>query len=78
LEPQQQIGKYTKVSEEKQIPKFESEDQEREFWDTHDSTEYIDWSKARWATLSNLKPSTRTISVHLPEALLDTEFTDRD
>ncbi len=53
-----------------QIPKFKSEDEEREFWATHDSTEYVDWSRARRTTYPNLKPSTRTISLRLPETLL--------
>jgi len=53
------------------IPKFESEDQEREFWATHDSAEYVDWSRARPVTFSRLKPSTQTISLRLPEALLE-------
>ena len=55
----------------KQIPKFESEDQERDFWETHDSTDYMDWSKAERVTLANLKPSTKTISIRLPESMLD-------
>ena len=55
----------------KTIPASESEDHEREFWATQDSTEYIDWTKARRVTLPHLKPSTRTISIRLPEALLD-------
>lgn len=55
----------------KQIPKFDSEDEERDFWATHDSTDYVDWSKAKPVTLSNLKPSTKTISVRLPESLLE-------
>jgi predicted DNA binding CopG/RHH family protein len=55
----------------KPIPQFKSEDEEREFWATHDSTEYIDWSKAeRNPTLTRLKPSTRTISIRLPESLI--------
>lgn len=54
----------------KPIPKFRSEAAEREFWATHDSTEYVDWSKARRAVLPNLKPSTETISVRLPANLL--------
>ncbi|MDP8247994.1 MAG: BrnA antitoxin family protein [Candidatus Tritonobacter lacicola] len=53
------------------IPKFISEDQEREFWAKHDSTEFIEWSKARKATLSKLKPSLRTISLRLPESMLE-------
>mgnify|MGYP005858163891 CR=1 FL=1 len=41
----------------KRIPKFKSEEEEREFWETHDSTEYINWNKAERITFSNLKPS---------------------
>ena len=55
----------------KQMPKFESEDQERDFWETHDSTDYMDWNKAERVTLANLKPSTKTISIRLPESMLD-------
>lgn len=55
----------------KQIPKFKNEDEEREFWDSHDSTDYVDWTKGKRVTLPNLKPSTKTISVRLPESMLD-------
>ena len=55
----------------KKIPKFESEDQERDFWSNRDSTEYVEWGKAKRSSFPNLKPSTRTISVRLPESLLD-------
>ena len=55
----------------KRIPKFKDENEEREFWATHDSTEYIDWSKAKKATLSNLKPSLKTISIRLPEIMIE-------
>ena len=55
----------------KPIPKFESEDAEQEFWATHDSTEYVDWSRAQPTTFSRLKPSTKTISLRLPEPLLE-------
>jgi predicted DNA binding CopG/RHH family protein len=55
----------------KPIPKFENEEQEQEFWATHDSTDYVDWSKAKRVTFGRLKPSTQTISVRLPEALLE-------
>ena len=41
----------------KPIPNFASEDEERDFWANHDSTEFVDWSNARRLTLSNLKPS---------------------
>jgi len=54
----------------KKIPKFKSEDEERKFWSTHDSLDYIDWSKAKRVTFPNLKPSTKTISIRLPETLL--------
>lgn len=55
----------------KKIPDFKSEQEEREFWETHDSSEYLDLSKAKRAILPNLKPSTKTISLRLPEGLLD-------
>jgi predicted DNA binding CopG/RHH family protein len=55
----------------KTIPRFETEDEEREFWATHDSTDHVDWSRARTASFSRLRPSTRTISLRLPEALLE-------
>ena len=55
----------------KALPSFSSEDEEREFWATHDSSEYIDWSTAeKNPTFSNLKPSTRTVSIRLPESLI--------
>ncbi len=54
-----------------QIPKFESEDEEREFWASRDSTAYVDWHRASAATFPNLKPSTKTISLRLPESLLE-------
>jgi predicted DNA binding CopG/RHH family protein len=52
------------------IPVFASEDAEREFWSSADSSEYVDWSTARPARLPSLKPSTATISLRLPEAML--------
>jgi predicted DNA binding CopG/RHH family protein len=55
----------------KQIPEFSSEAEEQAFWETNDSTEYLDWSKAKNAKFPNLKPSTKTISLRLPESLLD-------
>ena len=55
----------------KKIPKFKNEDEERDFWEEHDSTEYIDWSKAQRAIFPNLKPSTKTISVRLPESMIE-------
>jgi len=53
------------------IPKFKSEDQEREFWSKADSTEYIDWNKAKRTILPNLKPSTKKISLRLPELMIE-------
>lgn len=55
----------------KQIPEFKNEDEEREFWATHDSTEFIDWQKAESVTFSNLKPSVKTISLRLPASMLE-------
>ena len=55
----------------KPIPSFESEEEERRFWETHDSTEYIDWSKAEHVRFPNLKPSTTAISLRLPVPLLE-------
>ncbi|HUK58980.1 MAG TPA: BrnA antitoxin family protein [Stellaceae bacterium] len=55
----------------KPVPKFKSEAEERRFWETHDSTEYVDWSKAEWVRFPNLKPSTTSISLRLPVALLE-------
>jgi len=54
----------------KRAPTFRSEEEEFEFWSTHDSTEYVDWSMATRATFPNLKPSTTTISLRLPAWLL--------
>jgi predicted DNA binding CopG/RHH family protein len=54
----------------KRIPTFKDEDAEREFWATADSTEYLDWSNAKRVTLPNLRPSLRTISLRLPEAMI--------
>ncbi len=55
------------------LPKLRSEEQERIFWEAkdRDSSEYLDWSKAHRAALPNLKPSTKTISLRLPQHLLD-------
>lgn len=54
----------------KRIPTFRNEDEEREFWATHDSTGFLDWSKAKRAVLPALRPSTRSISLRLPESIL--------
>lgn len=55
----------------KPIPAFRSDEEAGEFWMTHDTTDYIDWSQARRARFPNLRPSTATISLRLPQALLD-------
>jgi predicted DNA binding CopG/RHH family protein len=55
----------------KPIPAFRDEAQERQFWETHDSSDYVDWSKAERARFSNLKPSTASISLRLPLTLLE-------
>ncbi len=55
----------------KPIPKFTTEEAERAFWESEDSSAYLDWSKATKATLPKLKPSTQTISLRLPQHLLD-------
>lgn len=59
------------MSKLKKTPDFKSETEEREFWETHDSADYLDWSQAQRASFPKLKPSTKTISLRLPEALLD-------
>ncbi len=54
----------------KSIPRFRDEDEEREFWAKEESFDYLDWSRAERMVLPNLRPSTRTISLRLPESLL--------
>jgi len=58
----------------KRIPEFANEEEERVFWESpgNDSTEYVDWSQARLATFPKLKPSTETISIRMPEDVLNT------
>jgi predicted DNA binding CopG/RHH family protein len=53
------------------IPKFKTEADERNFWANADSSDYIDWSKAKRVLLPNIKPSLRTISLRLPELMID-------
>jgi predicted DNA binding CopG/RHH family protein len=53
------------------LPQFASEEEERDFWADHDSAEYVDWSRAERVVLPNLKPSTTTISLRLPEHMLN-------
>jgi predicted DNA binding CopG/RHH family protein len=59
------------MSKIKKALKAKTEAKERAFWESNDSSDYVDWSKAKPVTMSNLKPSTRTISLRLPEMLLD-------
>jgi predicted DNA binding CopG/RHH family protein len=58
------------MTKRKPIPDFRSEEEEREFWATHDSSDYVDWPSARRASYPSLKPSTETISLRLPASLL--------
>jgi predicted DNA binding CopG/RHH family protein len=55
----------------KKLPKFKNEDQERKFWDTHSSVDYFDWSKAKIGIFPNLKLTSRSISIRLPEGLIN-------
>ena len=59
------------MNTKKKAPKFRNEDEERKFWASHDSTEFVDWKKARRTTLPNLKPSVKTISLRLPKSMLE-------
>ena len=59
------------ANELKNIPTFKNEDEERAFWASHDSTQYIDWNEAEEVILPSLKPSTKTISLRLPELMLN-------
>ena len=54
----------------KQIPKFESEEQERSFWAEHDSADFVDWSSGQRRAVPNLRPTLRTISLRLPESMI--------
>lgn len=65
------MNKPTKSVPSTAIPTFANEAQERAYWESHDSTEHLDWSRAQKATLPNLKPTTKTISLRLPQHLLD-------
>lgn len=53
------------------IPIFKSEAEERAFWESHDSTDYVDWSKAERVRFPNLKPSSKSISLRMPLDLLE-------
>ena len=60
-----------KNTKKKRIPKFKNEDEEREFWASNDSTNYIDWDKAKDVIMPNLKPTLKTISIRLPEIMIE-------
>lgn len=53
------------------VPEFANEDEERDFWATHDSTDFLDWHQAEQIVLANLHPTTRTISIRLPESMIE-------
>ena len=55
----------------KQIPKFKSEEEEREFWSSHDAADFIDFSEAKQTLMPNLRPTMKKISIRLPESLLE-------
>ena len=59
------------MSKVKPPRKFKTEAAERAFWEKHDSSNYVDWKQAQSVSMPNLKPSTKTISLRLPEGLLD-------
>ena len=53
------------------IPTFESKDEEREFWAAHDSTDYLDWENAEKVIFPKLKPATKTISLRMSKSMLN-------
>ena len=55
----------------KTLPEFANELEEQLFWETHDSSDYLDWNSAQKVVLPNLKPTTKTISLRMPQHLLD-------
>lgn len=59
------------MKQRKKLPKLKTEAQERAFWESHDSSEFVDWRQAEQVQLPNLKPSTKTISLRLPVSLLE-------
>ena len=65
------MSKQIKVTSKITVPKFTSEAKERAFWEKNNSTDYQDWSTAKRVVFPNLKPTTKTISLRLPQHLLD-------
>ena len=55
----------------KSVPTFASEAEERAFWESRDSVDYVDWGRAERVRFANLKPSTKAISLRLPVDLLE-------
>ena len=55
----------------KEIPRFKNEEEETEFWASHDSSDYIDWSQSKSLSLPKLKPTLKTISLRLPETIIE-------
>jgi len=55
----------------KKLPEFKNEEEEFEFWSTHDSTEYLDWNKAKRAIFPNLRPTMKLISVRIPVLMIE-------
>ena len=53
------------------IPKFKNENEEREFWSSHDSVDYVDWSESEDAVFPKLRPTVKNISIRLPEMMID-------
>src|SRR5579863_5967636 len=62
---------YSRMKMRNLPPRFKTETEERRFWETHDSTDFIDWSKAQRVRFPNLKPSTTAISIRLPLGFLE-------
>jgi len=59
------------MSKVKNLPEFKTEAEERDFWENHDSTDLVNWQQVHSVSMPNLKPSTKTISLRLPENLLN-------
>ena len=59
------------IAKKKVVPEFRSEEEEREFWAGHDSTEFIDWRSAARRKFPNLRPALRTISLRLPVSMIE-------
>jgi len=51
--------------------RFRNEDEERDYWAEHDSTEHVDWSRAERVSLPKLKPSVKSISLRLPQSMFE-------